>query len=285
MIGKVLNLPFKVLGGVARAVQANESKKWSDHAARDAQAAQAMKGMDLSVPSDFDPGNIHVDGDVVTEALTSGYVVDVSASSQSVSRASRTSPLLKSGFVSQNSHPTRPSSSSLTIRTRATPWCASSDTGDSMRPGPSVVEVQPGRTRKTAEEIGRDEQLESPTITTDRLVIRPMTVGDLKAVHLFTSAYSAQRYGNSAGGHRCRLRRSVHGRHDRTLWTSPTVRSGVTFDRQLIGGLAFRQVRVVPPAVEVGWVLHPEMAGKGLATEAVRVPRIPRGGLPGRQSL
>ena len=71
-------MPFKVLGGVARAVQANESKKWSDHAARDAQAAQEMKGMDLSVPSDFDPGNIHVDGDVATEALRSGYVVDVS---------------------------------------------------------------------------------------------------------------------------------------------------------------------------------------------------------------
>ena len=79
MIGKVLNLPFKVLGGVARAVQANESKKWSDHAARDAESAQASKGMDLSVPSDFDPGNIHVDGDVATEALSSGCVVDVSS--------------------------------------------------------------------------------------------------------------------------------------------------------------------------------------------------------------
>ena len=79
MIGKVLNLPFKVLGGVARAVQANESKKWSDHAARDAESAQASKGMDLSVPGDFDPGNIHVDGDVATEALSSGCVVDVSS--------------------------------------------------------------------------------------------------------------------------------------------------------------------------------------------------------------
>ena len=78
MIGKVLNLPFKVLGGVARAVQANESKKWSDHAARDAEAAQSMKGMDLSVPSDFEPGNIHVDGEVATTALGTGCVVDVS---------------------------------------------------------------------------------------------------------------------------------------------------------------------------------------------------------------
>ncbi len=78
MIGKVLNLPFKVLGGVARAVQANESKKWSDHAARDAESAQAAKGMDLSVPNDFDPGNIHVDGSVATEALSNGCVVDVS---------------------------------------------------------------------------------------------------------------------------------------------------------------------------------------------------------------
>jgi rhodanese-related sulfurtransferase len=78
MIGKVLNLPFKVLGGVARAVQANESKKWTDHAARDAAASQAKKGIDISVPTDFDPGDIHVDGEVASEALSSGCVVDVS---------------------------------------------------------------------------------------------------------------------------------------------------------------------------------------------------------------
>ena len=109
-----------------------------------------------------------------------------------------------------------------------------------------------------------------PTITTERLVIRPMTVGDLKAVHLFTSAYSAQRYGNWLGGTDAasvaRYMADTIARYGRP----PRCDLGVTFDRQLIGGLAFRQVWLSPPAIEVGWVLHPDMAGKGLATEAVR---------------
>ena len=92
-----------------------------------------------------------------------------------------------------------------------------------------------------------------PTITTDRLVIRPMTVGDLKDVHLFTSAYSAQRYGNWLGGTDAasvaRYMADTIARYGRP----PRCDLGVTFDRQLIGGLAFRQVWLSPPAMEVGW--------------------------------
>ena len=78
MIGKMLNLPFKVIGGVARAVQASESKKWADLAAKDAASAKANKSMDISVPADFDPGPIHVELAAAMTALKDGCVVDVS---------------------------------------------------------------------------------------------------------------------------------------------------------------------------------------------------------------
>ncbi len=109
-----------------------------------------------------------------------------------------------------------------------------------------------------------------PTITTDRLVIRPMSVDDLQAVHAFTSAYSVTRYGNWLGGTDAasvaRYMADTIARYGRP----PRCDLGVTYDRQLIGGLAFRQVWLSPPAIEVGWVLHPDVAGKGLATEALQ---------------
>ncbi len=108
-----------------------------------------------------------------------------------------------------------------------------------------------------------------PTIKTERLVIRPMNVTDLKAVRDFTSAYAAHRYGNWLGGTDAasvaRYMADTVARYGRP----PRCDLGITVDRQLIGGLAFRQVWLAPPALEVGWVLHPEVAGKGLATEAV----------------
>ena len=76
MIGKMLNLPFKVLGGVARAVQTQEAKKWTEHAERDAASARSIAGMDISVPNDFDPGPIHVDADAAISALKTGCIVD-----------------------------------------------------------------------------------------------------------------------------------------------------------------------------------------------------------------
>lgn len=108
-----------------------------------------------------------------------------------------------------------------------------------------------------------------PTITTERLVIRPMSVDDLQAVNAFTNAYSVTRYGNWLGGTDpasvARYMADTIARYGRP----PRCDLGVTFDRQLIGGLAFRQVWLSPPAIEVGWVLHPDVAGQGLATEAL----------------
>ena len=109
-----------------------------------------------------------------------------------------------------------------------------------------------------------------PKITTERLVIRPMVVSDLKSVHSFTSAYSARRYGNWLGGTDpasvARYMADTVARYGRP----PRCDLGITYDHELIGGLAFRQVWLSPPAMEVGWVLHPEMTGKGLATEALK---------------
>ena len=76
MIGKMLNLPFKVLGGVARAVQNQDSKKWAEHAERDAASAKSIAGMNIAVPDDFDPGPIHIEVDAALEALEKGCIVD-----------------------------------------------------------------------------------------------------------------------------------------------------------------------------------------------------------------
>ena len=109
-----------------------------------------------------------------------------------------------------------------------------------------------------------------PTIKTERLIIRPMQVRDLHAVHGFTSAYTAMRYGNWLGGTDpasvARYMADTVARYGRP----PRCDLGVTFENQLIGGVAFRQVWLSPPAMEVGWVLHPDVAGQGLATEALK---------------
>ena len=76
MFGKMLNIPFKVLGGVARVVQAQEAKKWTDHAERDATAARATKGMDISVPQDFDPGEMTLTAAAATALLQNGCILD-----------------------------------------------------------------------------------------------------------------------------------------------------------------------------------------------------------------
>ncbi|MGB0639004.1 MAG: GNAT family N-acetyltransferase [Myxococcota bacterium] len=109
-----------------------------------------------------------------------------------------------------------------------------------------------------------------PTITTDRLVIRPMSVGDLVAVNGFTTAYPASRYGNWLGdtdpASVARYIADTVARYGRP----PRCDLGVIVDHQLIGGIAFRQVWLSPPAMELGWVLHPKLAGQGLASEALK---------------
>ena len=79
MFGKVINLPFKVLAGVARAVQVQEAKRWEGHAERDAEAARANTGIDITVPDEFDPGDFHIEAKDAVALLETGCVVDVRA--------------------------------------------------------------------------------------------------------------------------------------------------------------------------------------------------------------
>lgn len=76
MFGKMINIPFKVLGGVARVVQQQEAKKWTDLAERDATAARESYSMDISVPPDFDPGPIEITPEVIKRLRESGCILD-----------------------------------------------------------------------------------------------------------------------------------------------------------------------------------------------------------------
>ncbi len=109
-----------------------------------------------------------------------------------------------------------------------------------------------------------------PNIRTERLLIRPMAVSDLSAVHAYASAYPADRYGSWLGGTDpasvARYIADTVARYGRP----PRCDLGITLNNELVGGLAFRQVWITPPAMEVGWVIHPKVAGKGLAQESLR---------------
>jgi len=109
----------------------------------------------------------------------------------------------------------------------------------------------------------------APTLRTRRLLIRPFSVADLDAVHAYARAYPAERYGSWLGGNTpsdvARYIADTVARYGRP----PRCDLGVTMDAKLVGGVAFRQVWVAPTQLEVGWVIHPQLAGQGVASEAV----------------
>ncbi len=108
-----------------------------------------------------------------------------------------------------------------------------------------------------------------PTIRTDRLVIRPFVATDFASVRAYAQAHPAAVYGSWLGGSGpedvARYLVDTVARYGRP----PRADLGVTLEGRLIGGVAFRQVWISPPTMEIGWVLHPEVAGKGVAREAV----------------
>ena len=108
-----------------------------------------------------------------------------------------------------------------------------------------------------------------PTLRSERLVIRPFRVDDIDFVHRYAREHDSSAYGSWLGGTSpgdvARYLADTIARYRRP----PRCDLGVSFDGQLIGGVAFRQVWIAPLALELGWVLHPTVAGQGLAREAV----------------
>lgn len=108
-----------------------------------------------------------------------------------------------------------------------------------------------------------------PTLRSERLVIRPFRVEDIDFVHRYAREHDAAAYGSWLGGTSpgdvARYLADTVARYRRP----PRCDLGVTLDGALIGGVAFRQVWIAPLALEIGWVLHPAVAGRGLAREAV----------------
>lgn len=115
----------------------------------------------------------------------------------------------------------------------------------------------------------RQESWAPPTLRTRRLVIRPFRVEDVEGVHAYAQAFPADQFGGWLGGdtpgEAARYIADTVSRYGRP----PRADLAVTLDNRLVGGVGWRQVWVTPMQVELGWVLHPEAAGKHLATEAV----------------
>src|SRR5688500_3435855 len=108
-----------------------------------------------------------------------------------------------------------------------------------------------------------------PTLKTERLLIRPFTATDFGAFRAYSEGQPATEYGSWLGGagpkDAARYLVDTIARYGRP----PRTDLGVVFEGQLIGGVAFRQIWLAPPTMELGWVLHPGMGGRGLTREAI----------------
>jgi RimJ/RimL family protein N-acetyltransferase len=109
----------------------------------------------------------------------------------------------------------------------------------------------------------------APTLRTERLLVRPFTATDFAAFRAYAADRSVDEYGSWLGGagpdDAARYLVDTIARYGRP----PRCDLGVSFEGQLVGGVAFRQVWISPLTMEIGWVLHPAVGGQGLASEAV----------------
>ena len=81
MIGRFVNLPFKVLGTVARAVQERDKAQWEQRTAQGQDGeGESQARISLDVPSDFDPGPIRIQAKRALDAPR--FVVDVGSTSE-----------------------------------------------------------------------------------------------------------------------------------------------------------------------------------------------------------
>jgi RimJ/RimL family protein N-acetyltransferase len=107
-------------------------------------------------------------------------------------------------------------------------------------------------------------------IRTERLVIRPMTTGDLDDVYAYQSDQGNHRYLLNDARSREEVVEAIDkyvaatrlaADHD---WIQPAVE----LDGRVIGQLFLSIVSVENLGAEVGWVFHPDHHGKGYAREA-----------------
>lgn len=114
-------------------------------------------------------------------------------------------------------------------------------------------------------------RLEAP-IDTERLVLRPITTDDLDAVHAYQSRADVCRYLYEEPRTHDQSREWI----DKTIQRTTISEEGdvlglgvvVASTRELIGDVILCWVSSTHAQGEIGYVLHPEHAGRGYATEA-----------------
>ncbi len=106
-------------------------------------------------------------------------------------------------------------------------------------------------------------------IETERLVLRPKTLGDAASLHriLADPRVAAWLGARSPDEWRARLERSIahQRRHGFSMWAMVEKES-----RELVGHCGLQLVGHTGPEIEVGWAVDPERWGRGYATEAGR---------------
>ncbi|MGE0576871.1 MAG: GNAT family N-acetyltransferase [Reyranella sp.] len=108
-----------------------------------------------------------------------------------------------------------------------------------------------------------------PTFVTRRLRVRPFRASDAKALHLLYGDAENLRYWGtdpSPSAQRTRKMMSWHlGYRPRNyvLWAVEEIKS-----RRLVGMINYHRRELREKRVDVGWLILPEMQGKGYMTEA-----------------
>ncbi len=75
MFGRFVNLPFRVLATVARAVQQRDAAQWEKKAGEQGEDPVSPQPMSLDVPEDFDPGPIRIQAKAVLSRP--GVLIDI----------------------------------------------------------------------------------------------------------------------------------------------------------------------------------------------------------------
>lgn len=118
------------------------------------------------------------------------------------------------------------------------------------------------------------ERVKSRVIATDRLVLRPHRRTDADDWFALQSDRRVVRYIDWPQRTRAQSRRHLRDRrrHTRLVQAGDFLALAIEHDGHLIGdvSLHLRDVRADERTAEIGWVMHPDAAGQGLATEAAR---------------